>query len=342
MLSRRCNIECRHCGIESSPHVQGRMSVDDARQLIVEAAAIDDFAKVTFTGGEPTLFRRDLRTLIAFCRDLGLSTRIVTNGGWAARKDRGLAFLSSLREAGLSELNFSADKFHLEFLPSQTLRNALDCARQLGYSRIVSFVSNAERDPLQEFSDLYGVRREKLIDLRLALARGISLDALKEDFTFVFYGGLIGLGRAARFPADLRYYPIDFFPAGSGCREVVNKPVIYPDGTFQACCCAGGKVATFTVGNAFEEDVASLYDRMTARLHFKFINDRGPRSLYEAINDARPDLGLASSYTSICEMCVRSTEQLSPGEVDEILTAHLTRELLDPFTVKAGSSPSTG
>src|SRR3712207_7664087 len=49
------------------------------------------------------------------------------------------------------------------------------------------------------------------------------------------------------------------------CREVVNKPVIYPDGSFQACCCAGGKVGAFTVGNAFEEDIATLYDRSEER-----------------------------------------------------------------------------
>lgn len=333
MLSRRCNIECRHCGIESSPRLRDRMAASDAKRFIVEAAALDDFQKVTFTGGEPTLFRNDLRELIAFCTGLGLATRIVTNGTWAVRRERGLAFLESLRDAGLSELNFSADKFHLEFLNSESLRNALDCAQDLGYSRIVSFVSNAQRDPLEDFSEMYGIPRSRLLDLRAVLRAGTPLESLQDDHVFVFYGGLIGLGRAAEYPAELRYYPIDFFPAEGGCGEVVNKPVIYPDGSFQACCCAGGKVGAFTVGNAFDEDIATLYDRMRSRLHYRFINERGPRVLFETIRAARPDLEFPQAYTSICEMCVRATDQLPATEVDQYLEDRLVRDLLEPFAV---------
>lgn len=338
MLSRRCNIECRHCGIESSPRVRDRMKVADAEQFIVEAAALDDFRKVTFTGGEPTLFKSDLRHLIALCDSLGLTTRIVTNGTWAIRKDRGLTFLKTLQDAGLSELNFSADKFHLEFLSAQSLRNALECARELGYSRIVSFVSNADRDPFDEFAELYGIPRAELLDLRAALDGGISLEDKKDDYVFLYYGGLIGLGRAAEYPADLRFYPLDFFPTGQRCGEVVNKPVIYPDGSFQACCCAGGKVGAFTVGNAFEDDIATLYTRMQNRLHFKFINERGPRALFETIRTARPDLALPSTYTSICEMCVRATDSLPAAEVDRHLEDSLMRELLHPFTTARANS----
>lgn len=337
MLSRRCNIECRHCGIESSPRVRDRMARSDAEQFIVEAAALNDFAKVTFTGGEPTLLRQDLRYLIALCKSLSLSTRIVTNGTWAIRKDRGLAFLESLRGAGLTELNFSADKFHLEFLAAKGLRNALECAQELGFSRVVSFVSNADQDPLDEFADLYGLPRDELYDLRAAWEAGLNIEENKDKYIFVYFGGLIGLGRAAEYPNDLRFYPLDFFPMGRRCGEVVNKPVIYPDGSFQACCCAGGKIGAFTVGNAFQEDIATLYTRMQSRLHFKYINEHGPRALFETIRAARPDLELPMAYTSICEMCVRSTEKLSAGEVDSIIHDGIMHDLLAPLTTSSRS-----
>ncbi len=328
MLSRRCNLTCRHCGIESSPQVRDRMPREDAERFIVEAAGLEDFRKVTFTGGEPTLLAADLEYLIGLCTSLGLATRIVTNGHWASTHQRGMRFLGKLKDAGLSELNFSADRFHLEFMPAERLRTALDCSRELGYARIVSFVSNADRHPFDEFSDLYGIDSEQLIDLRPALEKGVSLSALKDDHIFLFYGGLIGLGRAAMYPADLRFFPLDYFPTDQGCGEVVNKPVIYPDGSFQACCCAGGKIEAFTVGNAYEEDIASLYDRMCARSHFQLINAYGPRQLHECIKAARPDLKFPMQYTSICEMCVRSTERVPAAEVDQIAEQWMLRRFL--------------
>lgn len=338
MLSRRCNIACRHCGIESSPLVRDRMSLADAKRFIVEAAGLPDFVKVTFTGGEPTLVRRDLLVLLALCRDLRLSTRIVTNGWWARNKENGLQFLERLRSNGLTEINFSADRFHLEFTEAETLRNALECAHELGYPRIVSFVSNADRHPFEEFSESYGIPRGDLVDLRQGLEDGSSFGSLSLDVVHVFWGGLIGLGRAAQYPAELRYHPLDFFPQGVACGEVVNKPVIYPDGSFQACCCAGGKIAGFTVGNAFTESIADLYDKMIARSHFRLINDHGPRQLYEIMKGARPDRKLKDNYTSICQMCVESTRGVAAEEVDHIVDAWTLREMLVPFRAEAFES----
>jgi len=340
MLSRRCNIACRHCGIESSPLVRDRMSLEDATRFIVEAAGLNDFAKVTFTGGEPTLVRRDLLRLLSLCRDLGLTTRIVTNGWWAKKLDNGLDFLGKLQQAGLSELNFSADKFHLEFEPPEILRNGLECARQLGYPRIVSFVSNADRDPFEEFSDLYGVPQDVLLDLRTILAAKQPLAPYADDHVFLYFGGLIGLGRAANYPSELRYYPLDFFPLGSACGEVVNKPVIYPDGAFQACCCAGGKVGAFTVGNAHRESIADLYDKMRARSHFRLINLEGPRRLHEVMKAARPDRDLPETYTSICELCVRSTQGVPTEEVENIVGDYMLKRLLDGL-MPAGAAAET-
>ncbi|GMA19115.1 radical SAM protein [Arsenicicoccus piscis] len=328
MLSRRCNLTCRHCGIESSPRVRDRMALEDAERFIVEAAALPDFGKVTFTGGEPTLIRRDLLVLLDLTRRLGLQSRIVTNGGWARTRDKGLSFLGALKAAGLGEVNFSADRFHLEFAPAQTLRNALDCAAELGYPRIVSFVSNGDQDPLAEFAQLYGVERDRLLDLREVTRQRLPLHHLQDDYIFVYYGALIGLGRAATHPEDLRWYPADFFPPGKVCGEVVNKPVLYPDGSFQACCCAGGKISAFTVGNAFDTSVAELYDAMAARSHFRFITTHGPRKLYDIMRAATPERALPQDYTSICEMCVRATDGVAAEVVDRVVDSYLVEEML--------------
>lgn len=331
MFARTCNIACKHCGIESSPENKEKMTLKRAEELIVSAAAIPDFRKVTFTGGEPLMFPKEHVQLLRLCRDLGLQTRIVTNGFWAKTPSRGRALLAELKEAGLTELNFSADTFHLEFQNSSILRSALDLANEMGFARIVSFVSNGGADPLTEFSEMYGLDRETLVDLR-AIPWDMSLIAtLKPEKIFVFYGGLIGLGRAAQYPEMLKFYPVDFFPLDASCREIVDKPVIYPDGSFQACCCAGGKIESFTVGNAFTEDLSVLYQRMQNRPHFRLINTHGPRRLFDCVKTARPDLKLPREYTSVCELCVRASQHLSSVEMDDIAAEFLWNETLRLF-----------
>src|SRR6476469_2538432 len=59
MYSRRCNIACRHCCIESSPHVRGEMGMAAATRFIAESAAIPQFMKMTFTGGEPFIYQNE-------------------------------------------------------------------------------------------------------------------------------------------------------------------------------------------------------------------------------------------------------------------------------------------
>ena len=340
MFARTCNIECRHCGIESSPRNKSRMTMEEAQGYIVEAASIPGFRKVTFTGGEPFLFQREHEELIGLCTAFGLATRVVTNGFWAANLHNGRQLLSRMRKAGLGEMNFSADKFHLEFESAQVLRNALELAREAGLTRIISFVTNEAEPPLDQFSRMYGIPREQLLDLRDFESDLSEVERLKDRFIFVFAGGLIGMGRAASFPEELKYVPFDFFPDNQPCGEVVNKPVIYPDGDFQACCCAGGKVGAFTVGNAKREPLADLFRRMASRAQFRFINTYGPKELFRAVSEARPDIPRPASFTSICEMCVRAADGLSAGDIDTIVDNQLFARTLVAMGF-ATTQPST-
>ena len=329
MVTRHCNIACRHCGIESGPAVKDRMSLERAEALILDAATVPNLRKITFTGGEPMMVPGDMLKLLELCQALGLETRMVTNGFWAKTPARGRTILAELRDAGLTELNFSADRFHLEFMDASTLRRALDLAAEAGFARIVSFVSASDVPPLDEFAALYGVDRDMLVDLRTMAWDPDYIEETKARSIFVFYGGLIGLGRAALHPDILRFVPVQTFPLGTPCREVVEKPVVYPDGAFQACCCAGGKIASFTVGNAFQERLPSLYDRMRARPSFRLINTHGPRVLHDEVRRACDEVELPATYTSICEMCVRVHAAVPPERLDEIASDAILRDMLD-------------
>lgn len=331
MVSRTCNIACRHCGIDSSPQNKERMSLEAAQALVLDAATVPNMRKITFTGGEPLMVPKEMLSLLEMCRNLGLSTRIVTNGFWAKTPKRGRALLKDLRDAGLTEINFSADIFHLEYMEASTLRNALDVAAEAGFARIVSYVCSSNKPPLDEFAKLYGLDRDGLLDLRSVEWDVDFIESIKDEKIFVFYGGLIGLGRVLQYPELLQYVPVDIFPSGKGCREIVDKPVIYPDGSFQACCCAGGKISNFTVGNAFEERLPALYERMAKRSTFRLINTHGPKYLFDRVREAHPEVAMPDTYTSICEMCVRANALIPHEALDAIADEASWRETMRDF-----------
>lgn len=339
MYSRRCNISCRHCGIESSPEVTDCMGMEAARRIVIEAAAIPQFAKMTFTGGEPLLYPRQHVELIQLCTDLGLDSRIVTNGFWARNPAHGRRLLKRLRDAGLGELNFSADRFHLEFMPADVTRTALDLAGDAGFVRIVSFVTNdVSKPPLDQFAELYGIDRSLLRDLRDSLSDTSGQPKLELKPIYIYAGGLIGLGRAAREAHELRLFAEAYFPDSLACGEIVNKPVVYPDGSFQACCCAGGKVKAFTIGNAFESSIVTLYAAMESRIGFRFINSHGPKALYRLLKAERA-VPARIGFPSVCDMCVHTFEGAAAETVDRAVGEELVRQtlatLMDPPAVEA-------
>jgi hypothetical protein len=187
---------------------------------------------------------------------------------------------------------------------------------------------------------MYGLPRETLVDLRYVERKREAIEARLDTHVFVHAAGLIGLGRAAEHPDELRHFPVELFEKGP-CPEVANRPVIYPDGMLQACCCAGGKITTFAVGSLHEESLANLFTKMEARSQYRFINSYGPRDLFEIIARARPDRPLQEGYTSICEVCVRATEGLCAEEVDEIVDAALTERTLAALGVLGHSDGET-
>ncbi|ADZ70536.1 radical SAM protein [Polymorphum gilvum] len=333
MYSHRCNIECRHCGIESGPRNRARMTLELARDVIQQAAELDPPATtIAFTGGEPLLYPRETEALLDLAHGLGLSTRIVTNGFWGRNRSRGLQLLYRLRFAGLDTINFSADAYHLEYLNAAILRQAIDIAEEVGFIVIVNMTVNAAVSPVDAFSRLYGIARERLVGFDETVFRAelrAGADLSRYDGRILVSGGrLIGLGRAALYPEEHFLSPLETF-ARTPCSEIVNRPVVYPDGALMACCCAGGKIAAFRVGNLHSQPLADLVEAMRRRTHFRFINDLGPRVLYEALAEMRPRAGDERPHASICDVCVAATRGRAPDEVDRLLEHWLVRRLVE-------------
>lgn len=333
MTTHRCPIECRHCGILSGPRNFESMDLDVALRAIRDAAHLSPRpSTIVFTGGEPLMYPQRLEPLLEQCNRLGFSTRVVSNGFWARNRATGLRLMTRMRLAGLDAINFSADKYHLEFLDPEVLLAAFDITWAVGMPVIVNMVMNTREDPVEAFCRLYGVdpARVRLFD-EDELSRQIAEGSVPQDFGTrinLSYGRLVGHGRAAEYPGEHLLDPLAAY-AYTPCQEAGNRPVIYPDGTLQACCCAGGRKSTFTVGNLSESDLATLYNRMKGSTHFAFINKFGPRALYEAMAEIHPDrFAGGSPWASICDVCIAATADFSANEIEEALNLWTLKRFL--------------
>ncbi|MCU0492603.1 MAG: radical SAM protein [Chloroflexaceae bacterium] len=123
-VSYRCPIKCRYCGVYAGPHERDRMSLAFMREVMDQAQMLGVIRVVVFTGGEPFMLGKDLYEAVRYATQLGFLTRIVTNAYWATSYERARSVLTNMQEAGLSEINYSCDDFHQEFIPARFNKTA--------------------------------------------------------------------------------------------------------------------------------------------------------------------------------------------------------------------------
>jgi hypothetical protein len=134
LLSYKCDSECDHCFVYSSPKAKGTFTLDQMKRAFNELAKIETIEWIYFEGGEPFLFYPLMYEGIKIAHDMGFKTGIVTNAYWAmSAKDAGL-WLKPLRDLGVADISISDDAFHHEDTPTSPAKYALRAARRLGMS----------------------------------------------------------------------------------------------------------------------------------------------------------------------------------------------------------------
>jgi len=115
MLTRRCNMACTHCSVESSPKVQGAQPGDRELLDLIREAAAAGVTSVLLTGGEPMMRGRLVLRLLREVRRRGMSSALVTNGFWGRQPAAASRWMKALIRAGLGRLTVSYDRYHAEF-----------------------------------------------------------------------------------------------------------------------------------------------------------------------------------------------------------------------------------
>lgn len=101
-LTLACNLRCRHCGSAASQPRAGELTLEEA------LAICDQFPElivqeVNFTGGEP-LLRPDWYRIAAYLGELGIITKMLTNGA-TLEPD----IVAQMKDAGIAGVGVSLD-----------------------------------------------------------------------------------------------------------------------------------------------------------------------------------------------------------------------------------------
>jgi hypothetical protein len=132
LLTYACNFECDHCFLHCSPWSKGTFTIDQVEQVLDDAVNIDTMKWIFFEGGEPWLHFPLLAAGIAYARQKGIKTGVVTNAYGAVSKRDARLWLEPLIEAGLNYLSVSDDQFHYGEEQETPAAIAHAVARELG------------------------------------------------------------------------------------------------------------------------------------------------------------------------------------------------------------------
>ncbi len=282
--STRCNIKCGHCVAAEGPPGADKIDFMRAKEIIEEMAD----ARVTgisFTAGEPLLFKNDVRGLIRVCRHNRIYTRVVTNGFWANQMDQAEKVVFELLESGLSQLRISTSRWHQEHVDRENIIRAAAACRKQGLDYFVSFVTDFSEmeDAIEEF--------------------------LQENKLRYFPEPMIYFGRAESF--DRKPVFTDYYP-----NICSMNPYLSPNQDMYACCDAGNrfsKTGFLTLGNLEKESVDELFRKKEQHPLYHLIRTMGLTPMASYLGYKAREI-VRYRKCELCEMLFNSKENLKKLE----------------------------
>ncbi len=279
-LDYKCNLECSHCSLGSSPKLSSEIDWRYVEQALREGCRDIDSQVAVFTGGEVTLHMEKLLRGLRLADDLGYSTRIVTNAGWAGSMEQATEVINRLEDAGLDEINMSFDDFHAEWISEEHLLNFTEAALNASFKNIVISMVN----PASPTYDVETVRG--LIEERVG-----AVDQYKQRLTLM-YDTPAAVGRATGLADE------ELVTGDTGrCESIMESISVHPDGYVRACCGhAQWYVPDLTIGSLDQQPLDEMVERSGRNLLYWLIQSVGPEELLKQI-------GVENEYTGICHAC---------------------------------------
>lgn len=290
-ITEKCNIECSHCCLNSSPRLKDSIDIDD----VVQFSRIfnsTDFDTVVFTGGEPSVVGKKLFTTIESLKIYKKNIRLVTNCLWAGTASSAERFLGLCLASGVDQIAFSTSEFHQEFVSIERVARAWHTARSMNF-RLVTVIASHEFD--DDYHQLITSRLSELAPLN-AVVRCV---ASKVEVTRV---QRIGRFRSDNIPSG-RSNIYRKNPYRVRCPASVTSPAISAVGHLWACAgmdLTGNQFLDF--GRIAPDNVVERYREMRRSTIPMAIRYLGPGFLLKFIAE-KDGCEYRKDLISFCEIC---------------------------------------
>ncbi|ADZ70542.1 radical SAM protein [Polymorphum gilvum] len=333
LTTSQCTAACDHCSMNSAPDRRERLDFATIRDTIDALHDAQPLGVVIFAGGEPTLLGETLLDAIAHADGLGITTRIVTNASWAITPTKARAKITELRQAGLAELNISADDYHLPWIPFANVAHAWREAKGRGFSSVV--IANCYGPNSLVTPDWIMEQLGERLPMRFdadGTPLGIPPPAADGTAYLMSNSYLQMLGRAhGRIdPADV-IFPADPTELNGGCPWAVRSAALSPRGRLVACCGMEAEDnAVLDFGAVRDAGAQALVEKADRSAIMNAIALLGPAWVQDFVRRRRPDIAFRPRYATVCEIC---EDIVSRREVVEALKANLGA--LEPAVVFA-------
>lgn len=135
--TRRCNLNCRHCYVNSNDRRYGELSLDEIKYLIDDLSQMGVFV-FGLVGGEP-LLRDDVFEILDYAKGKKIATSISTNGVLINEK-----VAERLKKVNIGKVSVSLDgleSFHNQFRGAECFKNVILGINNLLKNKIYTIVS---------------------------------------------------------------------------------------------------------------------------------------------------------------------------------------------------------
>ncbi len=140
LMTDKCNASCDVCCFSCTPNGKALLDKELIKDYIRQAAEIGTVKTVSFSGGEAILYYDQLKECMEYAKSFGFRTTLITNGFWGKDYQKGYEMIKGLSEAGMTKMTISVDRFHQEYIPIESVRNAIRIATVLGVALTISMM----------------------------------------------------------------------------------------------------------------------------------------------------------------------------------------------------------
>jgi hypothetical protein len=262
----------------------------------------------------------------------------VTNASWATDPQSARAMITQLREAGLDEVNVSADDFHLPFIPLDNVVHAWWACKGMGFRSVVIALSSGPGSKLgpREMMDALGEEVPITYDDDGNLLTGPEPSADGTAY-LIANNNVYRIGRGRKLRETHVSFPRSPKHLDRPCPWAIRSAALSPKNHLVACCgieAEHNEVLDF--GSADEASIEELVGRANDDPVMMGIAELGPYHMMERAKKIDPDLGFRPRYAAICEICedvttnpraVAALRSDATGLEAEIAAARLMRSL---------------